>query len=75
MEVNLTMLGQVMFVWIFLQTALIYHLAQRKTQTPVIATVIGFLLSLLPPIGLIYLVVLVLKNDIKTKPEKKEAVA
>jgi len=33
------------------------------------------LLSLLPPIGLIYLVVLVLKNDIKTKPEKKEAVA
>jgi len=72
MDVNLTMLGQVLFVWILLQTALIYHLAKRKTQTPVIATVIGFLLSLLPPIGLIYLVVLVLKNDIEARIDTEE---
>jgi len=70
-----TPLVPILFVWVLLQTVLIYFLAKKKTQTPVIATVIGFLLSLLPPIGLIYLVVLVLKNDIDTKPKTKEAEA
>jgi len=66
MVINMTMLGQVMLVWVLLQTALVYHLAKKKTQTPVIATIIGFFASFLPPVGLIYLIVLVLKNDIAT---------
>ena len=41
-----------------------YYLGKRKTNTPKIATLIGVLLSLIPPLGLIYLAALVLKKDI-----------
>lgn len=41
-----------------------YHLGQTKTENPKTAAWIGFALSFLPPIALIYLVVLFLKQDI-----------
>ncbi|MBE3675227.1 hypothetical protein PPAR_b0429 [Pseudoalteromonas paragorgicola KMM 3548] len=39
-------------------------MAKRKTSTPKIATFIGVLLAFIPPLGLIYIAILVLKNDI-----------
>ena len=44
-------------------TAASYHLGRSKTENPRMAALIGFLLGLFPPFGLIYLVVLALKED------------
>ncbi|MCH8492734.1 MAG: hypothetical protein LAT53_05815 [Idiomarina sp.] len=41
-----------------------YYLGRRKTQTPVLAGVLGFVLGLIPIFGIIYLVVLMLKKDV-----------
>ncbi|WP_416305449.1 hypothetical protein [Neptunicella sp. SCSIO 80796] len=40
-----------------------YKLGQTKTENPRMAATIGFGLSFLPPLALIYLVVLLLKED------------
>jgi len=64
MEFNMTVIGQVIAVWIIIATVLTFILAKRKTQTPIIATILGFVLSLFPPFGMVYLIILVLKNDI-----------
>ena len=44
--------------------AFCYYLGRRKTQTPVLAGLLGVVLSLIPIFGLVYLVVLVLKKDV-----------
>jgi hypothetical protein len=64
MGINITFLGQIIAVWIVIATILTFFLAKRKTQTPIIATIIGFILSFIPPVCMIYLIVLVLKNDV-----------
>lgn len=64
MGINITFLGQIIAVWIVIATILTFFLAKRKTQTPIIATIIGFVLSFIPPVSMIYLIVLVLKNDV-----------
>ena len=45
-------------------TTCAYRLGQTKTNNPRAAAFIGFFLSFLPPFALIYLVVLLLKNDV-----------
>ena len=64
MNINATLAGEIMFVFVLFVGALSYYLGRRKTQTPVLACLLGVLLSLIPPFGLIYLVVLMLKKDI-----------
>lgn len=66
-ELNLAYLGMVFSIWIILITGLTFYLAKRKTENPRIASILGFLTSLLPPLALIYIIVLVQKSDIVTK--------
>lgn len=51
-------------LYIGLVTYLSYQLAKHKTNEPYKAAVIGFLLCFLPPLSLIYLVILLLKSDV-----------
>ncbi|ALO44347.1 hypothetical protein [Pseudoalteromonas phenolica] len=64
MNINATVVGEIIFISVIVIGILSYYLGKRKTNTPKIATLIGALLSFIPPLGLIYLVILVLKNDI-----------
>lgn len=64
MNINATLLGEIIFISGIVIGALSYYLAKRKTSTPKIATFIGVLLAFIPPLGLIYIAILVLKNDI-----------
>ncbi len=43
---------------------LAYYLGRRKTQNPVLAGFVGAFLAIIPPLGLIYLAVLLLKKDV-----------
>ena len=64
MDINATSLGQMIFISVIVISVLSYYLGKRKTNTPKMATLIGALLSFVPPLGLIYLAILILKNDI-----------
>ena len=64
MNINATLLGEFIILFALIIGAVCYYLGRRKTQTPVLAGLLGVVLSIIPPFGLIYLVVLVLKKDI-----------
>lgn len=64
MNINATLIGEILFVFVIVIGFLCYYLGKRKTNTPKMTTLIGVLLSFIPPLGLIYLVILILKNDI-----------
>ena len=65
MNVSMTVIGQWMIVFIIVVGVLSYILGRRKTTTPIIAGIIGAVLALIPPLGMIYLVILLLKKDVQ----------
>ena len=66
MNVSLTLMGQIIFILIPVFAAISYFLGKRKTSTPIKMAIIGGLLALIPLFGLIFIAVLVLKQDIET---------
>lgn len=64
MNINATILGQVVLFTAVVAGILSFYLGKRKTQTPILATIIGVILSFIPPLALVYLAALVLKNDV-----------
>lgn len=72
MNINATVLGEIILVTVLIVGILSYYLGKRKTQTPKIATMIGILLSFIPPLGFIYIAIMVLKNDVDTTKSLKE---
>ncbi|KUM51767.1 hypothetical protein [Rheinheimera sp. EpRS3] len=64
MNINATVLGQFFIFFIPLMGILSYYLGKRKTQTPKLATFFGILLAFIPPFALLYIMVLIIKNDI-----------
>ena len=66
MNINATVLGELIALLALIMAGVCYYLGRRKTQTPILAGFLGAVLTLIPPLGLIYLVVLVLKKDINT---------
>jgi 4-amino-4-deoxy-L-arabinose transferase-like glycosyltransferase len=62
---NATLLGQVILIFIPIIVILSYYLGKRKTQTPKLATLIGLILAFIPPLALIYVAALVIKNDVR----------
>ncbi|WP_394129488.1 hypothetical protein [Shewanella maritima] len=65
MNVNATLMGQLLMVFILLNTTVCYFLAKKKSETPKVATLIGFFFSLFPLFGLIYVAVLAFKKNIQ----------
>ncbi len=64
-NINATLMGQFMLLFILLITVISYFLGKKKTSTPKMTAFIGFLLAFIPPFGLIYIAFLVLKNDLE----------
>lgn len=64
MEISATFAGQFLLICGVVFGIVSYYLGRRKTQTPVLTGVLGFVLSLIPIFGIIYVIVLVLKMDV-----------
>lgn len=64
MNINATFLGGFIALFALVIGGVCYYLGLRKTQTPVLAGFLGMVLSIIPPFGLVYLAVLVLKKDV-----------
>jgi hypothetical protein len=69
MNISATFIGELIFyffiVFVLVVGFLSFYLGKRKTNSPKLAALIGVLLSLIPPLCLIYLGALTLKEDIK----------
>lgn len=63
MNINATLVGQSIIVLAVFMAGICYYLGKRKTETPFVAALIGFFTAMIPPIALIYLIVLVFKRD------------
>lgn len=59
------MLVQFYLVFVLLIGILSYYLAKRKTQSPKLATFFRVILAFIPPLALLYILVLIIKNDIQ----------
>lgn len=59
-----TFLGEMVILFALIMGAICYFLGRRKTQTPVLAGLLGVMLSIIPPLALVYAAVLVLKKDV-----------
>ncbi|MBT0585598.1 hypothetical protein [Alteromonas oceanisediminis] len=69
MNMNATLIGQIIFLLVIPITLLGYYLGKRKTQTPILTAVLAFFSAFVPPVALIFFIVLVVKSDVE-KPEK-----
>ncbi|WP_337879321.1 hypothetical protein [Rheinheimera sp.] len=63
MNINATLVGELLVVFALLLGALSYVLARGKTDNPLAAAVLGGVLGLIPPLGLLYLAALLLKQQ------------
>ena len=66
MNFNATVMGQIIFVLAFIMAFVCFYLGKRKTQTPILASIIGFFSALIRPLALVYLIVLVCKKDVQS---------
>ncbi|MBA6297127.1 hypothetical protein [Colwellia sp. MB02u-9] len=74
MNINITFVGELIFYSMFIVGGLSYYLGKHKTSNPKIATIIGVALCITPPLNLVYLIVLMLKNDIVLNKELKTTI-
>ena len=69
MNINGTLIGELIFYSLILFVPLVgflsFYLGKRKTTSPKVIALVGAVLSIVPPLGLIYLGALALKEDIK----------
>ena len=63
MNIDATVVGQIVIFSMCIVGALSYFLGKRKTSNPKVAAIIGVILCITPPLNIVYLIVLTLKND------------
>ncbi|ARD21220.1 hypothetical protein [Shewanella japonica] len=63
MTISVELLATVLLPFMMLFGVLAYYLGKRKTTTPVITAILGALSGIFPPLGIIFLMLLTLKND------------
>ncbi|ATC96677.1 hypothetical protein [Pseudoalteromonas tunicata] len=63
MNINATLLGELLAVFAIINVLLCFSLGKRKTDSPYLCGLIGFVSALLFPLGLIFLAVLVSKSN------------
>lgn len=73
MSINATMFGQFIIVFAVIMALVTFYLGKRKTETPILASIIGFFSALIPPLALVYLIVLICKKDIQSKGDSIES--
>ncbi|WP_104001230.1 hypothetical protein [Marinobacterium lutimaris] len=71
MYINLTVIGKFIAIFSVVVAIISYYLGRRKTETPVLAAVLGAVFSIVPIFGLIYLAVLMFKRDLVKEGESR----
>lgn len=58
------LIGQTILILAIIFAAIGFYLGKRKTETPVLVSVLALFSALIPPIGLVFLMFLAFKKDI-----------
>lgn len=66
MGLNATIFGQIILLLAIIMAFLGYYLGKRKTQTPILTTVVAVISAFVPPLAILFLMALLLKNDVTT---------
>lgn len=66
MNINATLYGQFVIIFALIMGGLCYYLGRRKSKNPVLAALLGAVLSLIPLFGVVYLMVLLFKKDVSS---------
>lgn len=69
MNLNATLIGQIAFALSILCAVAGYVLGKRKTNTPKLMALLGFIFGFIPPLGPIFILVLALKKDLYSASE------
>lgn len=64
-SINASLLGTLMIGLMIIMAATGYYLGKRKTETPLLTTILAVVSALIPPLALIFLMILVLKKDVR----------
>ncbi|RWU07941.1 hypothetical protein EGC76_11795 [Pseudidiomarina gelatinasegens] len=64
MDLNATLVGQTIIILAVIFAIVGFYLGKRKTETPILVSILALFSALMPPIGLIFLMVLALKKDL-----------
>ncbi|HHQ4475664.1 TPA: hypothetical protein ACSP74_001350 [Aeromonas veronii] len=67
MNINATLLGQFIALLMVIVGLIAWRLARRKSEHPVLITLICSLLCLFPPFGLLALLLVTLKQDLPAR--------
>ena len=68
MTIDATLLGQILLVSAVITAVFGFILGRTKTTSPRLSATLGFFGGLFQPIGIIYLMILLLKNDVVKQP-------
>ena len=64
MNFTLTQMGAAVFIFMVVIGLISYVLGKRKTLTPIKSALLGFVFSVIPVLGIIYVVYLAAKEDV-----------
>jgi len=64
MDINAALVGQTIIALAVIFAIVGFYLGKRKTETPLLVSIFALFSALMPPIGLIFLMVLALKKDL-----------
>ena len=67
MNLNVTLYGEIVFYSMFIVGGLSYYLGKRKTNNPKAVALIGVLLCITPPLNIVHLSGVSIKNDVVTE--------
>ncbi len=67
MNINATLMGQFILLLMIIVGVVAWRLARRKSEHPVLFTLICSLLCLFPPFGLLALLLVALKQDLPAR--------
>lgn len=63
MNINATVVGQIAFVFIIIMPFLGYYLGKKKTNSPILVSVIAFFTGFIPPFAILFVLFLVFKKN------------
>lgn len=69
MNINVMLLGQLLIVFSLINMLICFYLGRRKTDSSYLCGFLGFVFGLILPLGLIFLAILVLKEEDSTLEE------
>ncbi|MGJ8694334.1 MAG: hypothetical protein ACSHW0_17835 [Thalassotalea sp.] len=64
MEFNFVQLAELVIVFMFLVAIVSFFLAKKKSNSPIKAALMGFVFSIVPVMGIAYLIYLYSRDDI-----------